>query len=196
MVRNAGLWLFVTILWCVIAVPSLGIDYTVGDTNGWATNYDYSTWTSGKTFAVGDSLVFNFAGGHTVDEVSESDYSTCTVGNAITSTSTGPTSVPLKTAGKHYFICGVIGHCGSGMKLAVTVSGSAPAPTGTTTPTGTSSGGAAAGGGGSSGGTTTTTPVTTIPKTTTTTYSSSSTIWPSSLAAGLVMLLGVLKLVV
>ncbi|KAK9165772.1 hypothetical protein Scep_000963 [Stephania cephalantha] len=195
MVGNAGLRVLVIMLWCAAMPISLGIDYTVGDTNGWATNYDYSTWTSGKTFAVGDSLVFNFAGGHTVDEVSESDYSTCTVGNAIASTSAGPASVALKTPGKHYFICGVIGHCGSGMKLAVTVSGSAPAPTGTTTPSGTSSGGAAAGGVGSGDGTTTTTPATTIPKTTTTIYSSSSAIWPSALTAG-VMLLVVLKLVV
>lgn len=40
---------------CMV-VPSLATVYTVGDTNGWVTNYDYTTWTSGKTFAVGDSL--------------------------------------------------------------------------------------------------------------------------------------------
>lgn len=37
-------------------VPSLATVYTVGDTSGWAIGPDYSTWTSGKTFAVGDSL--------------------------------------------------------------------------------------------------------------------------------------------
>lgn len=30
--------------------------YTVGDTAGWSLSVDYSTWTSGKTFSVGDSL--------------------------------------------------------------------------------------------------------------------------------------------
>ncbi|KAG8632882.1 blue copper protein [Manihot esculenta] len=116
-------------------VPSLATVYTVGDSTGWTMGNDYSTWTSGKTFTVGDSLVFNYGGGHTVDEVSASDYNTCTVGNAITSDSSGATTVALKTAGTHYFICGVIGHCGSGMKIAVTAQ--AASSSGTTTPSGT-----------------------------------------------------------
>jgi hypothetical protein len=37
-------------------VPSLATVYTVGDSSGWTIGTDYSTWTSGKTFAVGDSL--------------------------------------------------------------------------------------------------------------------------------------------
>ncbi|KAE8656265.1 Blue copper protein [Hibiscus syriacus] len=113
---------------CMV-VPSLAKVYTVGDASGWTTGVDYSTWTSGKTFKVGDSLVFNYPTSHTVDEVSSSDYSTCTVGNAITTDNSGATTVALKKAGTHYFICGVVGHCGNGMKLAVKVeSGSAPAP--------------------------------------------------------------------
>ncbi|XP_021284579.1 blue copper protein-like [Herrania umbratica] len=112
---------------CMV-VPSLATDFTVGDTSGWSTGVDYGTWTQGKTFKVGDSLVFNYPTSHTVDEVSKSDYSTCTVGNAITTDNTGATTITLKTAGTHYFICGVIGHCGNGMKLAVTVeSGSSTA---------------------------------------------------------------------
>ncbi|XP_022773120.1 blue copper protein-like isoform X2 [Durio zibethinus] len=112
-----------------MAVPSLATVYTVGDTSGWTIGVDYSTWTKGKTFQVGDSLVFNYPTSHTVDEVSSSDYSTCTVGNAITTDNSGATTVALKTAGTHYFICGVISHCGNGMKLAVKVeSGSSIAP--------------------------------------------------------------------
>lgn len=86
--------------------------------------------------------MFNYPPGHTVDEVSANDYKTCTTGNAIASDSSGATSVSLKTAGPHYYICGVPGHCGGGMKLAVTVAaatsggGSAGSPAaGTTTPT-------------------------------------------------------------
>lgn len=30
--------------------------YNVGDTSGWDTGVDYSSWASGKTFALGDSL--------------------------------------------------------------------------------------------------------------------------------------------
>ncbi|CAK7347193.1 unnamed protein product [Dovyalis caffra] len=131
----------ILVVLCMVR-PGLATDYTVGDTSGWAIGADYSTWTSGKTFAVGDNLVFNYGGGHTVDEVSASDYSTCTTGNAITSDSSGATTIALKTAGSHYFICGVPGHCGSGMKLAVTVAAAAgssttPSASGTPSSTGT-----------------------------------------------------------
>lgn len=39
-----------------MALPTLAAVYTVGETSGWAIGADYSTWTSDKTFAVGDSL--------------------------------------------------------------------------------------------------------------------------------------------
>ncbi|WOH07047.1 hypothetical protein DCAR_0626476 [Daucus carota subsp. sativus] len=125
----------------ITAVPSLGKDYTVGDSSGWALSVDYSTWATGKTFNVGDNLVFKYGSGHTVDEVSSGDYSSCTIGNSITSDNTGSTKIPLKTAGTHYFICGVIGHCSGGMKVAVTVAaGATPAPAGTSVPPATAGG--------------------------------------------------------
>ncbi|MBA0746206.1 hypothetical protein Gogos_008745 [Gossypium gossypioides] len=116
----------VLLVLCMV-VPSLAAVYTVGDTSGWTTGIDYSTWTQGKNFKVGDTLV---------DEVSSSDYSTCTVGNAIRSDNSGSTTVTLKAAGTHYFICGVVAHCGNGMKLAVKVesSSSTTATTATTNP--------------------------------------------------------------
>lgn len=67
--------------------------------------------------------VFNYASGHTVDEVSKSDYSSCSIGNAINTDNSGSTSVLLKSPGPLFFICGVVGHCGSGMKLSLTVVG-------------------------------------------------------------------------
>lgn len=118
--------------------------YTVGDASGWTTTGDYATWASGKNFTVGDTLVFNYnSGTHTVDEVSATDYAACSSSNALSSDSAGTTTVTLKTAGKHYFICGVAGHCSSGMKLvvnvakakaAVTAPAPAPAPVADTTP--------------------------------------------------------------
>lgn len=68
--------------------------------------------------------VFNYGAGHTVDEVKESDYKSCTTGNSISTDSSGATTIALKTAGTHYFICAVPGHCSGGMKLAVTVKAS------------------------------------------------------------------------
>ncbi|XP_075516056.1 chemocyanin-like [Primulina tabacum] len=95
--------------------------YTVGDSSGWSMGGGYGSWASDKTFTVGDTLVFNYASGHTVDEVSTNDYKTCTTGNAITTDSSGATTITLNTAGPHYFICGIPGHCGGGMKLMVNV---------------------------------------------------------------------------
>ncbi|PWA67977.1 Cupredoxin [Artemisia annua] len=104
-------------------MPSLAKVYTVGDSAGWALGVDYKTWTSGKTFKVGDSLVFNYGSSHSVAEVSSSDYGTCSVSNSITTYNNGPTTVALNTSGTHYFVCGVVGHCGSGMKVSVPVTG-------------------------------------------------------------------------
>ncbi|KAK4352369.1 hypothetical protein RND71_027887 [Anisodus tanguticus] len=156
-----GSEIFISFLFMCCVVPNLATVHTVGDSAGWALSVNYGTWAKGKTFNVGDSLVFNYPSGHTVDEVSSSDYESCTTGNSITSDSSGATTIPLKTAGTHYFICGVMGHCSGGMKLPVTV--------------------AAAGGGGSGGGSTTTpssgtgsgtTTSTTTPKPDTTTTTS------------------------
>ncbi|KAG6402658.1 hypothetical protein SASPL_134860 [Salvia splendens] len=121
--RNGIAWLMII---CGIEAAAAAV-FTVGDTSGWSIGSDYSTWASDKTFSVGDTLVFTYPSGHTVDEVSASDYKTCTVGNAIASDSSGSTSVSLKTAGPHYYICGVPGHCGGGMKLSITVSAAAAA---------------------------------------------------------------------
>lgn len=52
---NAGIVFAVVLVLCMM-VPSLATVYTIGDSSGWTLGSDYSTWTSGKTFAVGDSL--------------------------------------------------------------------------------------------------------------------------------------------
>ncbi|KAI3758270.1 hypothetical protein L6452_05827 [Arctium lappa] len=126
-------------------VPCLAKVYTVGDSAGWSLGVDYTTWTSGKTFKVGDTLSFNYGSSHSVDEVSSGDYGSCTAGNAIASYTSGPTTIALNTTGTHYFICGVAGHCSGGMKLSVSVTtgggggggggGASSAPSGTAKPT-------------------------------------------------------------
>ncbi|XP_057503760.1 blue copper protein-like [Actinidia eriantha] len=91
MASYAGGIVCVFIVLCV-AVPSLATVYNVGESSGWTVGVDYTNWTSGKTFMVGDSLVFNYGSGHTVDEVSGSDYNTCT---AAPSESPPPTTTAL-----------------------------------------------------------------------------------------------------
>ncbi|KAA8541919.1 hypothetical protein F0562_023071 [Nyssa sinensis] len=87
---------------------------------------------------VGDILMFNFTTNvHDVQEVTKDSYDACTsinsIGNAIT---TGPANITLNTAGDHYYICTVGGHCQAGQKLHVTVSGTlGAAPPSTNTPT-------------------------------------------------------------
>ncbi|XP_010477507.1 PREDICTED: blue copper protein [Camelina sativa] len=106
-------------------------------TVNWSLGTDYTPLTTGKSFAVGDTIVFTYGAGHTVDEVSENDYKSCTLGNSITSDSSGTTTISLTTTGPRYFICGIPGHCAGGMKLAITVASTTSNGVGggTTTPT-------------------------------------------------------------
>ena len=67
---------------------------------------------------------FQYSSSHSVLEVSEADHSACSASNPLRSHRDGQsTTVPLTKAGTRYFICGAPGHCASGMKLAITVSG-------------------------------------------------------------------------
>ncbi|GAV59129.1 Cu_bind_like domain-containing protein [Cephalotus follicularis] len=127
----------------LLASPAVhAVQYTVGDSAGW-TQMSYNSWLSGKTFTVGDSLVFNYdSSTHKVDQVSQSDYNNCASSNAINSYSDGSTTISLDKAGSMYFICPTIGHCAGGMKLAVNVLASTTTPSGTppTTTSGTPTG--------------------------------------------------------
>lgn len=83
---------------------------------------DYNTWSAGQKFKTGDSIVFKYAAAHNVMEVSKAAYDACTASTPLASYTGGPAStVKLATAGKHYFICGVPGHCTGGMKVVVNV---------------------------------------------------------------------------
>ncbi|KAI3455316.1 hypothetical protein Pfo_011979 [Paulownia fortunei] len=108
--------------------------YVVGDGLGWDippnSSVSYSNWASGKTFMVGDILVFNFVTNqHDVLRVPQASYDACTQDNAI---------------GNHHYICTFGRHCEFGQKLAITVGSSTPGganppvttpPTTPTTPT-------------------------------------------------------------
>ncbi|CAM9000116.1 unnamed protein product [Rhodiola kirilowii] len=111
--------------------------YTVGDTDGWSSGTDYTTWVSRKSFKVGDKLVFTYLPNHDVLEVSKANYETCTSSSPISSDNSGSTTISLTAVGKRYFICGKIGHCLQGMLLEVdtsAASSSSPPPPATTSP--------------------------------------------------------------
>ncbi|KAM3275903.1 hypothetical protein ACQJBY_044348 [Aegilops geniculata] len=104
------------------AAAAAATTFDVGDGHGWQTGVDYTDWTSDKTFAVGDTLVFNYTSkAHTVTEVNKSGYDACSGGNSLSNDDSGATTITLTTPGVHYFICDIPGHCAGGMKLAVTV---------------------------------------------------------------------------
>ncbi|KFK41656.1 hypothetical protein AALP_AA2G155800 [Arabis alpina] len=137
-----------TLVGCLLIINVFAPAYSATHSVEWSLGKDYTSLATGKPYAVGDTMVFNYGAGHTVDEVSESDYKSCTVGNAISSDSSGTTSIALKTSGPHYFICGIPGHCDGGMKLSVTVAAAS-----------SGGGGPASSDGGGDGTTAKTTPV-------------------------------------
>ncbi|XP_019156889.1 PREDICTED: cucumber peeling cupredoxin-like [Ipomoea nil] len=126
--------------------------HVVGDNIGWSIPSNgavaYSNWVTGKTFNVGDILVFNFATNqHDVLRVPKASFDGCTSANAIgNAIMNGPANVTLNSAGEHYYICTFGRHCQAGQKLALTVTGNAanrpptaPTPSTPTTPSPTSS---------------------------------------------------------
>ncbi|CAL5063941.1 unnamed protein product [Urochloa decumbens] len=111
------------------ALASAATTFVVGDDQGWAMGVDYIAWVQGKTFQVGDKLVFNYPSEeHTVTEVGKNDYFACAGGSALSSDRSGSTNVTLTGAGTRYFICNIPGHCTIGMRLAVTVAGDGSPP--------------------------------------------------------------------
>ncbi|XP_073128565.1 umecyanin-like [Henckelia pumila] len=101
--------------------------HTVGGDICWEippnSSLSYANWTSGKTFSVGDILVFNFeTNQHDLARVTKASYDACNDDNVIGSViTTGPANVTLATPGDHYYICTFGSHCVAGQKLAITV---------------------------------------------------------------------------
>ncbi|CAN4088507.1 unnamed protein product [Withania somnifera] len=138
------------IVFGALAVTSMMQDATaqtvhvVGDNMGWIIPNGadtYTSWSAGKTFRVGDTLVFNFTTGrHDVQKVEKTSFDGCNSQNAIgDAIMTGPANVTLDSAGDHYFICTFGTHCQNGQKLAVTVSSTTGTP-GANPPTSSASG--------------------------------------------------------
>ncbi|KAI3800866.1 hypothetical protein L1987_28965 [Smallanthus sonchifolius] len=118
----------------VATQSAYAVQHSVGDSNGWTNFGDYTTWAAGKTFNVGDTLLFSYGSSHSVDVVSKSDYDNCATGNAIDSYTGGTTTVKLAKPGPMYFVCPSFGHCSTGMKLTINVVSQNSDSPATTTP--------------------------------------------------------------
>ncbi|KAK8969449.1 hypothetical protein KSP40_PGU016953 [Platanthera guangdongensis] len=114
----------------VIIELAAATNHTVGKPGGsWDLSTSLSSWASSITFKSGDNLIFSYSPtSHDVAEVNKANYASCTAAGAIKTYSSGNDVIPLRSAGKRYFICGVPGHCTSGMKLEVDVIAAAKAP--------------------------------------------------------------------
>ncbi|CAI0629275.1 unnamed protein product [Linum tenue] len=116
--------------------------YTVGDSFGWniptSGASQFQNWAAGKDFMVGDILVFNYtAGAHNVAEVTSDAFTACTTANPISLDSNPPSRITLTSAGEHFYLCAIPGHCSAGQQLSINVSGAgstSPSPSGSTTP--------------------------------------------------------------
>ncbi|KAL1191884.1 Mavicyanin [Cardamine amara subsp. amara] len=98
--------------------------YKVGDYHGWTGNYDmYYSWTKGKEFHVGDSLVFNYD--HNVNDVTQVSgglkYRFCDSSSPKAVYKTGQDVVNLTEPGYNFFITSNHSLCISGQKLFVLV---------------------------------------------------------------------------
>ncbi|XP_057983557.1 mavicyanin [Malania oleifera] len=96
----------------------------------WDQSTDYNAWASGKSFKVGDQIVFKYSPGlHSVVELAdETAYKKCDIGSPLTSMNAGNDAVKLSKSGDHYFACGTPGHCGQGMKLKITTASADSSP--------------------------------------------------------------------
>ncbi|KAL6647882.1 hypothetical protein ACP70R_015323 [Stipagrostis hirtigluma subsp. patula] len=106
-----------------LPAPASAVVWKVGDEGGWRAKFNETHWTDGKTFRVGDSLLFTYPkDNHTLYEMGKDDFAACNVNsNGIKSWDSGNDTVALDKPGKRWFICTKAGHCINGMKLIVDV---------------------------------------------------------------------------
>ncbi|CAN6925633.1 unnamed protein product [Brassica oleracea var. botrytis] len=110
-------------------LKSDGSNHIVGDSSGWELYTNYTNWTQGREFHVGDVLVFNYnRDQHNVMQVNSTAYVDCGRDNYISLFNKGNDSIVISSGyptstisevGEHRFICAVDGHCENGQKLII-----------------------------------------------------------------------------
>ncbi|KAF8110796.1 hypothetical protein N665_0079s0108 [Sinapis alba] len=116
------------LLLLAVVPAAFAVTFQVGDIGFWNSGVDYTTWVTGKTFRVGDTLEFQYGPSHSVAVVSKAGFDACDGTGATQTFSGGDTKIDLTKAGTMHFICPTPGHCQGGMKLAVTVLAAVPPP--------------------------------------------------------------------
>ncbi|KAF3585408.1 hypothetical protein F2Q69_00031326 [Brassica cretica] len=123
-----------------LMLKSEGANHTVGDSSGWELLTNYTNWTQGREFHVGDvleamivvsnsilakichssSTVFNYnKDQHNVMQVNSTAYADCGRDNYISLFTNGNDSIIISEVGEHCFICAMYDHCENGQKLSI-----------------------------------------------------------------------------
>ncbi|KAF5472711.1 hypothetical protein F2P56_009405 [Juglans regia] len=99
------------------------VHHVVGDDRGWDPASDLSSWSSGKTFRVGDKIWFTYSSAkESIAEVkSKEEYEACDVSNPIKMYTDGLESISLDGEGVRYFASSKAESCRNGLKLHVEV---------------------------------------------------------------------------
>ncbi|KAM7525272.1 hypothetical protein LguiA_015174 [Lonicera macranthoides] len=97
--------------------------HVVGDDRGWDPSSDLLSWSSARTFRVGDNIWFAYSAAHenVVELHNIEEYKSCHVKNPIRMYTDGLNKVSLKEEGVRYFASGNPESCKKGLKLHVEV---------------------------------------------------------------------------
>ena len=108
---------------CLASLAS-ATPWTVGDAGGWRAKFNETGWADGKTFTVGDTLLFVYPKeNHTVVKVGKDAFAACDLSANLQlgNWTSGSDVVPLDQPGMVWFICNKPNHCLNGMNLAINV---------------------------------------------------------------------------
>ncbi|KAM0919388.1 hypothetical protein ACQ4PT_008291 [Festuca glaucescens] len=130
-------------------VAAAATSYTVGAPDGlWDMHTDYAEWVAARTFHPGDNITFTYSRElHDVVEVGKAGYDVCSSANNVSAFRSGNDVVALTAVGARYFLCGLTGHCDSGMKIRIDVVAATAGPAAALSPTASAAGSIVAGAG-------------------------------------------------
>ncbi|XP_059663168.1 mavicyanin-like [Cornus florida] len=99
------------------------VHHLVAGDRGWDPSSDVASWSSGRTFIVGDKIWFSYSAAQesVVELKSKEEYESCDVSNPIRMYTDGIDSVTLDRKGIRYFASGKTESCKKGLKLHVEV---------------------------------------------------------------------------
>ncbi|KAE8715601.1 tropinone reductase-like protein [Hibiscus syriacus] len=99
------------------------VHHVVGGDQGWDPSSDVASWSSGRSFSVGDKIWFAYsAAEESIAELnSKEEYESCDVSNPLRMYTDGLNGIPLDGEGIRYFVSSKAESCKNGLKLHVEV---------------------------------------------------------------------------